>query len=167
MATSCLFADIGYFKDEYYVFDTPDVHPDPVRKTFFIVYTHPVSRLIEHSRTLHNHSFATHASHPITTTRCRSLQWTCDRMDHPGQLNSTLSVVASGQVTSLKVQCDIGPVRSRHLRILFFRTASLMDYPSLVQADVEHISGGSPTRKLSFRHLRSVSFHRDAESIEQ
>ena len=104
------FKDTGCFKDEYFVYETNGIHP--VQKTFFIVYTRPISRLLEHSRTLHNHAFAANTSHPVTTTRCRSIKWTCDRMDHPGQISQTLSVIASDQVTSFRVQCHTKLVRS-------------------------------------------------------
>lgn len=72
-----------------------------IAETFFIVYRCPISVLLQHKRTVHNHHFASHASVPIRTTRQRSIEWTCDQIDEPDQLVNTLRTIASSHIDKL------------------------------------------------------------------
>lgn len=100
------FDDVEWYIDErrmdHQRFDT--------KKTFLIIYKRPISIVLQHTRTLHNHALAMHASVPIKTSRQQSLQWTCDHIDKPDQLLDTLRVIASSHANKLKMTCSVKQV---------------------------------------------------------
>ncbi|CAF1359079.1 unnamed protein product [Rotaria magnacalcarata] len=111
--------------------------------TLFIVYKRPISVLLQHRRTLHNHRFATHASAPIFTTRRQSLLLTYDKIDKPDELFKTLQVLARCSVDKL------------HLK---YRGD---------QANVSMASNCALSGNLFLRHLRSMTFDFELMSIKR
>ncbi|CAF1925183.1 unnamed protein product [Rotaria magnacalcarata] len=114
-----------------------------VKRSQLIIYTRPINILLEHKRTLHNHRFATHASMPIVTNRRRSLQLTCNEMDNPDQLLKTLQIVGSSHVNKLELI----------YRDDFINVLMISKYPS--------------SCRLSFHHLRSMTFKSKTERIKE
>ncbi|CAF1632611.1 unnamed protein product [Rotaria magnacalcarata] len=114
-----------------------------VKRSQLIIYTRPINILLEHKRTLHNHRFATHASMPIVTNRRRSLQLTCNEMDNPDQLLKTLQIVGSSHVNKLELI----------YRDDFINVLMISNYPS--------------SCRLSFNHLRSMTFKSKTERIKE
>ncbi|CAF4147540.1 unnamed protein product, partial [Rotaria magnacalcarata] len=135
------FDNIDYYVDDPLFLDDDGV--SFVKRSQFIVYTRPINILLEHKRTLHNHRFATHASMPIITNRRRSLQLTCNEMDNPDQLLKTLQTVGSSHVNKLE---------------LIYRD-DLINVPM--------ISNYPSSCRLSFNHLRSMTFKSKTERIKE
>jgi hypothetical protein len=68
-----------------------------VMKTVLLFYTCPFDILLQHTRTVHNHTFAEHAA----VIQQRSIEWTCDTIDSLNQLGTTLHVLASSHLKTL------------------------------------------------------------------
>jgi hypothetical protein len=96
------FDNIGYFKDESFVFTGHGIRY--IQKVFFIIYKHPIDILLKYKRTLHNHCFATHTSHSNMKNQSNSIQWTCNRIDQSDQILKTLKTIATGHVKSLSIK---------------------------------------------------------------
>ncbi|CAF2100591.1 unnamed protein product [Rotaria magnacalcarata] len=135
------FDNVDHYEDDPLFFDDDGV--SFVKRSQFIIYTRPINILLEHKRTLHNHRFATHASMPIITNRRRSLQLTCNEMDNPDQLLKTLQIVGSSHVNKLE---------------LIYRD-DLINVPM--------ISNYPSSCRLSFNHLRSMTFKSKTERIKE
>lgn len=93
-------------------------------KTFFILYRCPISVLLQHSRTLHNHHSALQISVPIRTSRRQYLKWTYDESITAEQIFDTLRVLVSGRLSKLTLKYHTEQVRTfnfirvyQHLRV--------------------------------------------------
>ncbi len=93
------FDNIDCYVDEIWI-RTDDKSKFIIEKAF-IIYKRPINILLQYKRTLHNHHLATRASTTIKTAHRRSILWSYDRMDEPGQFVKTLQVIASNRVDKL------------------------------------------------------------------
>jgi hypothetical protein len=93
------FDNLGCYIDESWISVQDGI--DFITKAVFIVYKRPISVLLHHKRTFHNHRFAEHVSVPIIRTRRRLIEWTCNQKYEPDQLIKTLRVIASGPLNEL------------------------------------------------------------------
>ncbi|CAM2728191.1 unnamed protein product [Rotaria socialis] len=135
------FDNVDHYVDDPLFLDDDGV--SFIKRSQLIIYTRPINILLEHKRTLHNHRFATQASMPIITNRRRSLQLTCNEMDNPDQLLKTLQIVGSSHVNKLE---------------LIYRD-DLINVPM--------ISKYPSSCRLSFNHLRSMTFKSKTERIKE
>jgi hypothetical protein len=98
------FNNVSYHLDEQLV--VTDCYRE-VTKTVLLFYTYPLDILLQYTRTVHNHSFAKYTTH----IRQRSIEWTCNKADSLNQLGSTLNKLASGNLNTLYLHCNIMQVR--------------------------------------------------------